>query len=593
MRGLCLNVLILFSLMVFVSCSDDNADNNSSDMGLNSNGGNITITNARIWTGDPQDPYKTSMTVMDGMIVAMDAETSIGRVVDAEGRLIVPGFWDGHTHPQTPYVLTSPGAPTLFEAESIQQVQDILREYIEEHPEDTYPRLFGWGDGVFEGNSQPTRDLLDKIVPDKPCYLVHSSGHKHWTNTKALEVAGILESDPPDLAAGTIVRDQQGLATGYLIETELASTHGILLRSVKKQQPLTFEYQVKLQQKILEEYAQWGVTGVWTKDGDLDITDIYQQILLEDNLPVRVILDHLYTPYSKDGDIEMFAQRANEIAGNPVYDGFLRADGIKIILDLPYHLWMHESYDNNGTPTTGHPLEDMNEVRRQIFEADINGLSINVLTMGDRAVTEALDVLEEVTAQNPPRTRRHTVEHAEWIKESDLSRFDELGVVVVMNYMASYPSDFIPYLEQVFGKERLNNRYQRLKDIVDAGAIVVQGSDFPLAHRDPMLGMHVMVNGTDLEGNPQGGLWPHKNISIEEALKTFSVNVAYSANESKRFGKLKEGYAADFVILSQDILDSSFDPLQLIKVKTNLTVFNGHVVYEDFSDTEKVVDYGL
>ena len=105
--------------------------------------------------------------------------------------------------------------------------------------------------------------------------------------------------------------------------------------------------------------------------------------------------------------------------------------------------------------------------------------------------------------------------------------------------------------------------------------------------------MHVMVNGTDLEGNPQGGLWPHKNISIEEALKTFTVNVAYTANETKRFGKLKEGYAADFVILSQDILDASFNPLQLAKVKANLTVFNGHVVYEDFSNTEKSVDYGL
>ena len=583
-------ILFVLTLSVWAGCSDNDHEKTS---GLNSIGGDITITNAKIWTGDPQDPYKTSMTVIDDVIVAMDAGHPTGRVIDAGRRLIVPGFWDGHTHPQTPYILTSPGAPSLFQAENIQQVQEILREYIEAHPEDIYPRLFGWMDGVFEGDDQPTRDLLDEIVWDKPCYLVHSSGHKHWTNTKALELAGILESDPPDLAAGIIVRDEQGLATGYLIETELASTHGILLRSVKKMQPLTFEYQVQLQQKILEEYAQWGVTGVWTKDGDLDITRIYQQILIEDNLPVRVILDHLYTPYSEDDDIVKFAKRANEIAGNHVYDGFLRADGIKIILDLPYHLWMHEPYDNNGVPDTGHPLEDMDEVRRQIFEADINGLMVNILTMGDRAVTEALNVLEEVAALNPPRTRHHTVEHAEWIKESDLSRFSELGVVVVMNYMASYPSDFISFLEQVFGKERLKNRYQRLKDIVDAGAIVVQGSDFPLAHRDPMLGLHIMVNGTDLEGNPEGGLWPHKNISIEEALKTFTVNVAYAANESKRFGQLKEGYAADFVILSQDILDFSFDPLQLIKVKANLTVFNGHVVYEDFSDTEKLLDYGL
>ncbi len=189
----------------------------------------------------------------------------------------MPGLWDGHAHPQDPYVLTSPEAPTLFGAKTVEEVLNRLRDYAEEHPEDKFPRLFGWMDSIFKEGEHPTRQMLDAVVSDRPMYLVHHGGHAHWVNTKALEIAGALENNPPDLRGnGKIKRDPKtGLATGYLEETEYAATHGLMLNAVKKVKPYTLDEQEIIQRIILDEYSKVGVTSIWTKDGDPDITRVY------------------------------------------------------------------------------------------------------------------------------------------------------------------------------------------------------------------------------------------------------------------------------------------------------------------------------
>ncbi|MBL7128421.1 MAG: amidohydrolase [Ignavibacteria bacterium] len=562
--------------------------------GLNYEGGDITITNARIWTGDPNDPWKTSMTIRDGKIVAMNDDDPSGEVIDAEGRLIVPGFCDGHCHPQTPYVLTSPEAPMLFKTKTPEDVLNLLKEYVEEHPDDKYPRMFGWMSAIFKDGQRPTRQMIDEVVSDRPVYLVHHSGHEHWANTKALEIAGIFKETPPEIPnKGFIERDSvTGLATGYMSETELGSTHGIMLNTVKEVGPLSFEEQVLVQRLILEMYSEVGVTSIWTKDGDLDITRIYEQILRDDALPVRAVLDNLYTPWCKMEDLKAFKERADEIENSDLPKGFLKTDGVKLILDLPVHAWQFEPYaDSAGW--TGHPLFDMEYFQEQVNESDRLGLNINLLIMGNRAAYEGLNAIEKAIKLNPPRERRHSLEHAEFLINDDIPRFKELGVIAVMNPIGSYPEmDYQKYLEEHFGKEKLDSLFHRWKDLIEAGAVVVQGSDFPLAPMDPLVGINIMVNGTDIHGKPEGGLWSHKTISIEDALRTYTTNYAYAAFNEDKIGMLKEGYAADFVMLSENILSESFDPLRIPKVKVMLTVFNGHVVYEDFTDKEKVIDFG-
>lgn len=568
--------------------------------GINSRGGDITITNARIWTGDPADPWHSAMTVCNGKIKALDADEPAGKRVNAGGRLVVPGLWDSHCHPHGPLVLSSLEAPTLYSAQSAEEVLDRLRDYVKAHPKDKYPRLFGWMYPMFKEGQRPTRQMIDAVVSDRPVFLVHISGHAHWANTKALEVAGALEKDPPYLAGttGHIERDADtGLATGLLEETEYGATDGVLLRSVRKVEPLSFEEQVLGLRHILEEYSKVGVTSIWTKDGDIDTTRLYEQLLRDDSLPVRGVLNILYTPFFKDvAVLQTFADRARELEGADLPPGFLRGGVAKVIIDLvldSHQGWLFEPYAD-GIGGCGKPTFDMEHFRAQVLEADKLGLQVNISVYGDRGVYEALNVLDQVARINPSRARRHTLEHAELIHERDLPRFKELDVTASMNFICHYPgAGYHDKLARILGRERLDTRYSRYRGLLDAGALVVNGSDFPVGPIDPMLGIHFMVTGTDIHGQPEGGIWPHKRTTVEEALRTFTVNAACAAFAEDRLGLLKPGYEADFVMLSDDILDESFELTRLAWVKPVLTVLNGHVVHEDFSDEEKEFAFGF
>ena len=561
--------------------------------GINEKGGDITITNAKIWTGDTLDPWKSSMTIKDGKIIAMDDKNPEGDVIDAKGKLIVPGFWDGHCHPHSPYILTSPEAPTLFGAKTPEEVLDRLRDYVDEHQEDKFPRMFGWMSGIFKEGEHPTRQMIDSIVSDKPVYLVHHGGHSHWVNTKALELTGALEKDPPDMRGdGYIERDPAtGLATGYMEETEYAATHGLMINLVKKVKPYTFEEQVIIQQLILEEYPKVGVTSIWTKGGDIENTRVYEQILKNNSLPVRACLDNMFTYYSDIPDLKKFFDRANEIKNSDLPENFLRADIIKVFIDLPIKgwIWMSEPYaDSSGG--SGKSAYEMDYFKEQMYEADKLGMQINISVYGDKALNECLNILKEVKNNNPQRERRHMIEHAEFVKDEDIPRFKELGIITSMNPIVSYPDEeFQKDMISYYGKQRLTDIFNRYYDLIKSGAVVISGSDFPLAPIDPLIGMHILVNGTDIDGKPS--LWQFKLLTVEEALITYTVNPPYANFAEDRLGKLKAGYDADFVILSEDILSPDFKKERLAKVKVNLTVLNGHIVYEDFSNDEKVIDF--
>lgn len=563
--------------------------------GLNSRGGDITIKNARVWTGEAADPWKSGFTVRNGRISPMDSSKPAGEVIDAGGRLVTPAFWDGHTHPHTPFILISPGSPSLLQANSRGEVLTILREYVKANPDNKYPRLMGWKGSIFEEGEKPTRQMIDEIVADRPVYLVHYSGNIHWANTKALELAGVLEKTSKERKGpGHIERDPEtGLATGYMEETELAATLGVMLDTVREIEPLSFEQQVDAQHDILERYNRVGITSIWTKDGTIDITRFYERMLAEDRLPTRAVLNCLYTPFHHLGYLKEIGDRAADLANMDLPEGFLRSNSVKLILDLvpsAHQAWFFEPY-SDGIGGCGKPVIPIEEFQNLVNEADRLGLQINSVTIGDRAVHECLNAYEEAASINPPRRRRHTVEHLELIAEGDVPRLKELDVVADFNPMGSYPDEgHVRGLKRIFGEERLEKRWHRWKDLIDAGAVVVAGSDYPLVPVDPFLQMNVMVNGTDVFGDPKGGLWPQQHITIEDALRVFAVNPSYATYQEGSLGLLKEGYLADFVILSQDVLDEDFEKERLVHTKVNLTVFNGHVVHEDWSE-EKVFEF--
>ncbi len=453
----------------------------------------------------------------------------------------------------------------------------------------------GWRGSIFEEGKKPTRQMIDAVVSDRPAYLVHYSGNTHWANTKALEIADLLEKPAQERRGpGHVYRDPEtGMATGYMEETELAGTLGAMLDTVKETQPLSFEEQVDAQHSICSKYNSVGITSIWTKDGTIDYTRFYERMLAEDRLPTRAVLNCLYTPFHELGYLKEIRERALELENIDLPKGFLRADSVKLILDLvpsAHQAWLFEPY-SDGIGGCGKPVFPVDEFQKIVNEADRLGLQMNSVTIGDRAVHECLNAYEEAERVNPPRRRRYTVEHVELITDDDIRRLPELDVVADFNPMGSYPDEgHVKSLKRIFGEERLQRLWHRWKDLIEAGAVVVAGSDYPLVPMDPFLQMNVMVNGTDVFGNPQGGLWPQQHISIEDALRVYTVNPAYATYQEDSLGLLKKGYSADFVILSHDILDPDFEKESLAQTKVNLTVFNGHVVHEDFGE-EKLFEF--
>ena len=562
------------------------------EQGWNRSGGTLTLRGGRIWTGDPARPWAKSVVIRNGFIAGLDGTTTEGRVIDLEGRLVVPGFQDNHCHPQTPFVLFSPQAPMLFACTTLDEVLEEVRRYVAATGADRYPRFFGWMSPIFPPGVRPTRQMLDAVVADRPCYLVHHSGHEFWANTKALELADVLHRDPPGLPRSCVIhRDPAtGLATGYTEESEFANTDGVLLRSVRKDPPLTLPMQALALRYVLEEFSRQGVTAIWTKDGDFSVIDVYEKLLRHDSLPVRTILDVCHTPFGALNDIDRQVDRAARLRMAGLPPGFLRADGAKLLIDMPtdtHQAWLFEPYAD-GIGGCGFPVFDADVRWEQARRADLLGLTLNFLAIGDRAVDEALGLLERVARENPPRRRRHCVEHAEFVRDVDVPRFRQIDAVPIFNWIGAYPNQaYQEKFAKIMGEERISALYQRWRDLIAAGSPAANGSDFPLAPPDPLAGMHVMVTGKNLEGEPSGGLWPHKHLSIEQALRTYTTHGAYARGEELHSGRVRLGYDADLTVLAEDILADGFDANRLGHVKVSATIVNGHVVYEDFSSKPK------
>ncbi|MCX6349954.1 MAG: amidohydrolase family protein, partial [Candidatus Aureabacteria bacterium] len=357
---------------------------------------------------------------------------------------------------------------------------------------------------------------------------------------------------------------------------------------------LSFDEQVLVQRYILEMFSKVGVTSIWTKDGDLDITRIYEQILRHDSLPVRAVLDNMYTFYSEMSDFAAYKKRADEIKNSGLPPGFLRADGAKIFIDLPIQgwNWFFEPYADDPS-NCGRPAFPLEDFRAQLLEADRQGLQINISVYGDRAAHESLEFLAEAARINPPRPRRHSLEHAQYLIDRDLARFKKQDVMVSLNPIVGYPDrEFQEHLLKTVGAKRLDTIFQRYRDLIAAGATVVNGSDFPIAPFDPLIGIHILATGADLNGQPTGGLWPKQRLSVEEALRTYTTYPAYASFTEDHRGRLLPGFDADLVMLSDNILDPNFDKLKLARVKTVLTAINGHIVHEDFTTADKVIGFG-
>lgn len=525
------------------------------------------FVNARIWTGDEEQPAAQAMALGGERLIAVGSNAAIRalagagtEVVDLGGRRVVPGFNDAHWH------LPSRRTAELAGAGSVGEIQSRLREFAISLPADAWVTGRGWTPADFPDN-RADRRYLDEVFPDRPVLITDRDGHQALANTAALARAGV-DARTPDPEDGRIDRDDNGAATGLLKE----SATRLVGRLVPA--PDVDEVHRALLDEI-DKAAAFGLTSLQIASGRTSgaVFEALQRALARGELKVRL---RSAVPFSRDAtaaDLAAYVDLAERHRGTRLTFGVAKGmlDGT---VDA-HTAAMLEPYE--GSTDRGIPMWTADDLARAVAAYDRAGLQIQLHAIGDRAIRMALDAFEHAARVNGTSGRRHRVEHVEVPALEDLPRFKALGVIASTQAMFASPdvttlTNYAPALGP--DRARRSNAF-RLFD--DAGAAQAFGSDYPVFTMDVLQGIHAAVTRELPDGTPRGGWHPEHRIGVEAALAHFTRGSAYASFEEEDKGTLTAGKLADFVVLTEDILDGPAD--RLLSAKVFMTVTGGTTVF--------------
>jgi len=460
----------------------------------------------------------------------------------------------------------------LIEEQSLEAVQARIRSFAAANPTRSWVLGRGWLYGSIPGGL-PTRSQLDAVVADRPAYMECYDGHSGWANSKALELAGITK-DTKDPENGIIVRDPKtGEPTGALKEAATA------LVEAKIPVP-EGEDRYKLLLRALDLLSSEGITSV--QDAGYPLPSFAPDLALleraeqEGKLTVRVVAAVIMEANAFDASIA----EAKRLGSAHRDDRMLRFGTVKGFVDgvIEAHTAaLLEPYSDDPGFGRGLPNWSPEALNAAVVAADKGGLQVYLHAIGDRGVRMALDAYEAARQANGARDRRGRIEHIETIAAQDYPRFASLGVIASMQPLHANPDrNYFEVWARNVGPERASRAFS-WANIERAGGRLVFGSDWPVVTSDVFRGLYCAVTRKTREGEPRGGAHPELAVSLESALRHYTIDAAYASFEEGIKGSLTEGKLADVVVLSEDPFKGR--PETLLKTKVLLTLMDGKRVY--------------
>ena len=524
--------------------------------------------NGKIYTVNENQPYAQAV-VVEGNKIKFVGSTSDSRkfvdasteVIDLEGKLLLPGFNDSHLHFTSggQYLLGIYLRPALSKEEFVEIIQSyILKRSL---PVSTWITGGRWDHELWPDKSLPTKELIDPFTENTPVFVSRIDGHVGLANSKALELAGITKNTP-DPAGGLIERDEDGNPTGILKDNAMDLVFKVI-------PPPSLEENVDAALRALEEARQLGITSVQDMTQP-DEFEAYKKILADGNLTCRI---YSVWPIDKYEDIV----RAGVTVGNE--EGFLKRGGLKAYADGSLGAstaWFFEPYISDSK-NYGLAIDVVTNgnLEKWATDADRNRLQICTHAISDRANAFMLDLYEKIKSINSPWERRFRIEHAQHLRKEDIKRFAEIGVIA--SVQPYHCIDDGVWAEKRIGSERIKTTHP-YNSLLKNNAVVAFGTDWPVAPLNPLFGIYAAVTRQTVDGKNPNGWIPEEKISIEDAIKCYTLNAAFASYEEKIKGSIEVGKLADFVVLSDDIL--SINPENIKDVVVVMTVFNGEIVYE-------------
>lgn len=529
----------------------------------------LVLVNGTIYTGDPALGRVEALAIKGEIITAAgtrhEIEHWVGphtRVLDLQGRFVMPGFNDAHVH------MASAGRAKLTldftGVRSLAEMQQRMRARLDDVQPGEWLRGHGWDQSLWDPPSIPTRQDLDAVSKDHPMLFSRVDGHSAVVNSLALELAGITK-DTPEPEGGEIVRDPQGEPTGWLKEEAVGLVERLIPKPTQAQRKRALEL-------ALQDAAAHGVTSVQddsVRGGDWENFVAYQKLQQEGKLIVRV------TEWL-DFNAPIKALKARQAQAGTA-DPWLKTGALKAITDGSggsHTAAMLEPFaDEPGN--RGILLYEPEKLKQMVIERDAASFQIALHAIGDRANRVVLDAFTAARAANKRRDARHRIEHAQFVHPDDFKRFGELGVIA--SVQPCHLLSDMRWAPALLGPARAAEGYA-FGTLLKSGAILAFGTDYPVELINPFRGLYAAVTREFETGGPQAGWLPEEKLTLEEAIHAYTLGSAYAEFEEQRKGTLTLGKFADLIVLSQDI--TRVPSRALLNTEVLLTVVGGKIVYE-------------
>jgi predicted amidohydrolase YtcJ len=531
------------------------------------------IVNARIYTVNVRQPWAEALAIRGDKILAVGSAKEISayrgastKVIDAKGKLVLPGFTDCHVH----FMDGSLGLTQvdLNGSKSVSEIQKRVKAYADAHPQEVWIQGMGWTYPTFGPSALPDKKFLDEVVPDRPVFLQAFDGHSSWANSKALALAGITR-ETPDPVNGKIVRDDKGEATGALLE----SAGDLIARSAPKP---THEERLAALRLGMREANKFGLVRVHSAGQDFEWLDLYNELRQKQQLSVRFYVAYFLDPPELTPDkIEAIEQ-----ARRTYRDDWISGGVVKTMLDgvVEAHTAAMLNPYSDDPAQIGKLFWDPAKYQQAVTELDRRGLQIFTHAIGDKAVHLALDAYQGAAEANHTHDLRPRIEHIETISAQDIPRFGQLGVIASFQPLHAYPDeDTLDIWARNVGQERAQRAWV-WHSIESTGGVLAFGSDWPVVTINPWPGVQNALTRKTREGNPPGGFVPGERVSLEETIKAYTLDAAFAGHREKTEGSIEPGKLADLIVLDRDLF--KIEPNQVADTQILLTTVGGKVVYQ-------------
>lgn len=561
--------IILLTLLLFAGCKSElPAD--------------LILLGGNIYTGDRENPNAAALAVREGKLIYVGDEAGAKKfagpnteMVDAEGKFVMPGFIEGHGH------FAGLGGSLInlnfIKTKSWDEIVAMVAEKAKTAKPGEWIIGRGWHQEKWTQplfasvHGYPMHDALSAVSPENPVLLNHASGHGSFANKKAMELAGITR-ETPDPKGGTIVRDAQGDAIGMFEERAQGIIYQAYNTYLKTQSPEQLEKiwhdGIELAQ---QECLRKGVTSFQDAGSSFQEMEWYKTLAEQNKLKVRL------WAMLRQGSRDLAGEALNTFPWVGLGNDHFTMRAVKADVDGAlgsYGAWLLAPYSDRSDRFYGQNTTEVSEVDAVARLCIDHGLQLCVHAIGDRANREVLDLMERHFEANPEKKDlRWRIEHSQHLDTADIPRFAELGVIASMQGI--HCTSDAPFVVKRLGEFRARTGAYAWKSLLQAGAVVTNGTDTPVEDVDPLASFYATVTRTRADNGMR--FFPEQKLSREEALHSYTLAAAFSAFEETVKGSLSPGKWADFILLSEDLVHCPDEAI--LKTEVLKTWVGGKLLY--------------